>query len=119
MGSVALSADTNSKSRSLLPANYTMGVFVQKTVVESRVTLIASVAKGLWLLSQVAGSRVAGKLASLGCDKARTGCHFRDRTLLRAENAIQCVRKHEWENRGQQIGVYPKRAVPVKSVDFH
>ena len=40
-----------------------------------------------------------GLLTSLGCHKICIGCHFRDRTLLRDESAIQRVSKDDREIR--------------------
>ena len=46
------------------------------------------------------------RLTSLGCHKVGTVCHFGDNTLLGDEGTIQCVRKYNRENRGQEIGIH-------------
>ena len=69
---------------------------------------------GIWNLTFVtwrvvtlrAQRRRRERLTSLGCHKVRTVCHFVDNILLGDEGTIQCVRKYNRENRGQEIGIY-------------
>jgi len=51
-------------------------------------------------------SCVGRRLTSLGFHKVRTVCHFGDNILIGDEGTIQCVRKYNRENRGQEIGIY-------------
>ncbi len=54
----------------------------------------------LLYLFEVSGrGNTRGVLTSLGCYKVCTGCHFRDRTLLWDESAIQRVSKDDREIR--------------------
>ena len=49
---------------------------------------------------------IGRRLTSLGFHKVRTVCHFGDNILIGDEGTIQCVRKYNRENRGQEIGIY-------------